>query len=293
MSRNSMSAKVNLFYNRREDCIMRGCVMGMPFPGMDPYLEHAILWEGFHARLIPVIANQLQPRLDPRYIASIEERVFVEEPQYRIPDIRIEQLSDTSKATLTLTDADVAVVLEASPIELRQKRVEILDAYNELKLVAVIEVISPTNKTAGEGRRSYLEKQQEILDRECHFVEIDMLRKGEPVFPITASGLQGISPFAYLTCVHRWPHRARFELYPRLLRQRLPRIRVPLIAPDPDVTLDLQAAVEQFYEDGRYHWRLKYHEPCRPALSDADQAWDDDQLRRWREQLPGNGQPAS
>jgi hypothetical protein len=266
--------------------------MGMPFPGMDPYLEHPILWEGFHARLIPVIANQLQPRLDPRYVTSIEERVFVEEPQYRIPDVRIEQLPDAGKAMVALAGVDAAVVLEASPIELRQKRVEILDAYNELKLVAVIEVISPTNKSGGDGRRCYLEKQQEILDRECHLLEIDLIRKGEPVFPIAASGLQGIPPFVYLTCVHRWPHRTRFELNPRLLWQRLPRISVPLVPPDPDVMLDLQAAVEQAYQDGRYHWRLKYHEPCHPALPDTDQAWADEQLSRWREQPPGNGQSA-
>ncbi len=57
-----------------------------PFPGMDPFLEHPVLWESVHARLIITIADQLQPRLDPRYIATIEERVFIEGPQRRIPD---------------------------------------------------------------------------------------------------------------------------------------------------------------------------------------------------------------
>ena len=38
--------------------------MNVPFPGMDPYLEHPVLWEGLHARLIVALANQLQPRLD-------------------------------------------------------------------------------------------------------------------------------------------------------------------------------------------------------------------------------------
>jgi hypothetical protein len=33
--------------------------MSIPFPGMDPYLEHPVLWEGFHARLIPEMADQL------------------------------------------------------------------------------------------------------------------------------------------------------------------------------------------------------------------------------------------
>jgi hypothetical protein len=51
--------------------------MNFPFPGMDPYLEHPVLWEPVHARLVIALANQLQPRLDPRYVASIEERVFI------------------------------------------------------------------------------------------------------------------------------------------------------------------------------------------------------------------------
>ena len=36
--------------------------MTYPFPGMDPYLEHPVLWESVHTRLIVAIANQLQPR---------------------------------------------------------------------------------------------------------------------------------------------------------------------------------------------------------------------------------------
>ncbi len=58
--------------------------MNYPFPGMDPFLEHPVLWERAHARLIVTIADQLQPKLDPRYITSIEERVFIE-PSKRRP----------------------------------------------------------------------------------------------------------------------------------------------------------------------------------------------------------------
>jgi Protein of unknown function (DUF4058) len=63
-----------------------GAAMNCPFPGKDPYLEHPVLWEGVHARLMVAIANQLQPKLDPRHVASIEERVFIEGPQRRVPD---------------------------------------------------------------------------------------------------------------------------------------------------------------------------------------------------------------
>jgi hypothetical protein len=162
--------------------------MNTPFPGMDPYLEHPVLWESVHARLIVAIANQLQPRLDPRYVASIEERVFVEGPQRRIPDIWVQKVADGGGAAVALAEAeaDTAVVVEVEDLELHETRVEILDAYNNMKLVALIEVVSPTNKAAGPGRESYVAKQQETLARDCHLVEIDLLRRGRHVLSIPA-----------------------------------------------------------------------------------------------------------
>lgn len=62
--------------------------MSMIFPGMDPYLEAPELWPGCHNSLIVYILDHLRPLLRPRYIAAIEERVFVEGLQRRelIPD---------------------------------------------------------------------------------------------------------------------------------------------------------------------------------------------------------------
>jgi len=73
--------------------------------------------------------------------------------------------------------------------------------------------------------------------------------------------------------VSRWPQRKRFALYPRRLRERLPRIKVPLVEPDPDVPLDIQAALEQVYGEGRYARRVRYEDPCEPPLAAAEQEW--------------------
>ena len=130
-----------------------GWPMNGPFPGMDPYLEHPVLWEGVHARLMVAIANQLQPKLDPRYVASIEERVFIEGPQRRdtrhLDSKRSARLMDRRQSRDV--DSDTAVIVEVDNLEIHETRVEILDSYNELKLVALIEVVSPTNKAAGPG----------------------------------------------------------------------------------------------------------------------------------------------
>ncbi len=215
--------------------------MKTPFPGMDPYLEHPVLWEGVHARFIVALANQLQPRLDPRYVASVEERVFIE--------------------------------IDVDDLEIHETRIEILDAYNGMKLVTMIELVSPTNKVAGPGRKSYVDKQQEALARDCHLVEIDLLRRGRHVLSIPKWRIVELRPYDYLVCVNRYPQRKRFELYPRRLRERLSRIGIPLADPDPDVRLDVQDALEQVYWDGRYMRRIRYDQPCQPRLRAKDQQW--------------------
>jgi hypothetical protein len=164
--------------------------------------------------------------------------------------------------------------------------VEILDSYNELKLVALIEVVSPTNKAAGPGRVSYKAKQAETLARECHLIEIDLLSHGRHVLGIPEWRVKPFAPYDSLCCVSRWPLRNRFELYPRTLRQRLPRVKVPLADEDPDVALDLQAAFEQVYIDGRYWRRVRYHEKCKPRLSSQDQAWAGERIAAFREARP-------
>jgi hypothetical protein len=280
--------------------------MATPFPGMDPYLEHPVLWESVHARLIIALANQLQPRLDPRYVASVEERVFIEGPQRRIPDLWVQQVPDSGPPPAAAQpETDEAVVVEVEELEIHEARVEILDAYNDMKLVALLEVVSPTNKYAGPGRDSYVRKQEQTLARDCHLIEIDLLRRGPHVLSVPEWLARQHDPYDYMACVNRWPRRNRYELYPRRLRQRLPRIKLPLVAPDPDVPLDIQAALEQVYEEGRYMRRVRYDEACEPPLEPADQQWASERWAAYRAAHPelfppaaparppeGNGPPA-
>jgi hypothetical protein len=261
--------------------------MSTPFPGMDPYLEHPVLWEGVHARLIVALANQLQPLLDPRYVTSIEERVFIEGPQRRIPDLWVQKVADAPPASPAASaNGDTAVIVEVDDLEVHESRVEVLDGYNDMKLVAIVELISPTNKAPGAGRDSYLDKQQEVLARDCHLVEIDLLRVGQHVLSVPEWRARALGPYDYLACVSRWPQRNRYRLYPRRLRERLPTVYVPLADPDPDVSLDVQAALDQVYQEGRYARRVRYDRPCEPPLSDADQVWANERWQAFQQAQP-------
>ena len=47
--------------------------MPTPFPGMDPYLERAEVWEEVHTRLIVAIADALGPQVRPKYRVGVEQ----------------------------------------------------------------------------------------------------------------------------------------------------------------------------------------------------------------------------
>src|SRR5262245_30245169 len=131
--------------------------MAMIFPGMDPYLEDPQLWPGIHNRLIVYLADYLQPRLRPRYIATLGERVFLEWPQRNIiPDASLKRgRRDERDGGVALLEADAPILVRAPGLEIHESYVAILDCRSGQQVVTVIEVISPSNKYAGPGRDSY------------------------------------------------------------------------------------------------------------------------------------------
>lgn len=270
--------------------------MTMIFPGMDPYLEDPLLWPGFHNRLVVYLADQLQPQLRPRYIAAVEDRVFLEEtPRAIIPDVWVRERSDFAtesgggvamlEATAVATDeseldADEELLISLSDLDEHESYIEILDRQSGQRVVTIIEVLSPSNKAFGRGRESYKAKQREVLGSTAHLVEIDLLRDGEHTVAVPQSAVEQYRTYDYLVSINRARgFRSDFNTYPRSLRERLPRIRIPLANGDRDVTLDVQAAIAQTYEAGSYRDRLKYNTDCVPPLRAEDQAWATELIR--------------
>ena len=161
-----------------------------PFPGMNPYLESAGLWPDAHTSIIIGLRDFLVPRLQPDYGVRVEQRVFVaREPyasnglaQVRVPDAVVLTAAagagsrrETTAAEPKPGAAAVAVALPAAEL-LRQRYLRVLRADN-MEVVAVIEVLSPANKS-GADRRDYLGKRAEVRASTAHLVEIDLLRAG-------------------------------------------------------------------------------------------------------------------
>ena len=53
--------------------------MPSPFPGMNPYLEHADVWQDFHQSFIPLLCQLLGEQVRPKYLVKIEEQIFIHE----------------------------------------------------------------------------------------------------------------------------------------------------------------------------------------------------------------------
>lgn len=261
--------------------------MAMIFPGMDPYLEDPLLWPGVHNAFIVYLRDQLRPLLRPRYIAAVEERAYIQGYDRPIePDVWVGRRAapgpgDGDGLATVEEEMDAPTVVRVPEVEAHESYLAILDHDAGGRVVAVIELVSPANKYAGAGRDSYIRKQREVLDSEAHLVEIDLLRKGPHVLAVPEWLARGQGDYAYMASVNRAGElRDEFELYPRGLRQRLPRVRLPLAEGDPDVPLDLAAALAHTYEAGDYRLRIDYGKPCRPPLSAEDQSWADELIRR-------------
>jgi hypothetical protein len=136
-----------------------------------------------------------------------------------------------------------------------------------LRVVTVIELLSPTNKQ-GKGRQEYLRKRTEILESRSHLVEIDLLRGGVRL-PTT----EPLPPGDCIAFVCRQERLPDADVYAWPLRRRLPPVPIPLGEGDADVLLDLQQAFTAVYDRAGYDLLLDYEADLKPALRPNDAEW--------------------
>jgi hypothetical protein len=158
------------------------------------------------------------------------------------------------------------------PTPIPHLTVEIRDAANR-QLVTAIEVLSLTNKR-GEGREEYLFKRRRILLSTAHLIEIDLLRQGQRV-PMREP-LPAAPYFVYLS---RAEHRPMTDVFPIASSDPLPVVPVPLLGDDPDVPLDLQAALGNIYDLLGYDLAIDYSRPPETPVPQEQEAWLESVLR--------------
>lgn len=251
--------------------------MPSPFPGMDPYLESPTHWSDFHATFIQSWREAIADRLPNNYFARIGEDVVLIQPeppirQGRIPDVLV------GRDVLRSGDGGTAVAARARVEPTQFTNIDYLDPHTEAyieivgfpdqEVVAVLELLSPTNKS-GDGRGFYLEKRQQLLRQKVHIVELDLTRAGKR--------LQLDRPLPqgdYYAFVSRSDHRPYCDVYPWTVRDPLPPIPIPLLAPDADVEINLSDAFRVACQRGRYERLIRYEQAAPPpSFAGEDAEW--------------------
>lgn len=222
--------------------------MPSPFPGMDPYLENPKLWPAFQHQLLACLYQILLPGLVDRYRARVGTRSYVSEMALFTSIIR-EQYTEEF-------------------IEIRNR--------TDGKLVTLLEVVSPANKSTPAGRQAYLDARQIAVAQKAGIVEIDLVMQGKPTLNYSRDGLP---EYDYAVTVTRTNAPDRYEIYTATLQKRLPKFKLPLAADDRDALLDLQAAFARAYDLGTFANQINYK-----GLPHADVPFSGE-YKSWTEEL--------
>jgi hypothetical protein len=220
----------------------------------------------------------------------MQERVYIELPQgsrhEHDPDVRV--IEDPGRRTGSVVDliqepTGVAAVAQPLPIDLdiepkTESFLEVIDLRSGHPVISSIEVISPGNKRPGDGRRLYVQKRQDMLRAGVNTVEIDLLRGGETLLPVSPDRVPPTYKTKYLVWIWRAADSRQLAVYRIPLRDRLLVIPIPLGPTDTDTTVDLHAILDQCYRNGGYD-DIDYRLPPSPLLEDDDAAWADVLLR--------------
>lgn len=256
-----------------------------PFPGMDPYLEST--WGNLHTQMIGKIAAQLQPVLPRDLRARVTEHVTVDAESRRsgrYPDVRVierpglEPDSRETRSDIAIAEPLVLEIAEWQEEPLTERWVEIRETSTGHELITVIELLSPANKKPGSNRDAYLQRQWDLKWSNANLVEIDLLRQWGHVLPVADDQIPSDDRTPYRVSVWRTWHPRQLNLFRIGLRDRLPRVPIPLRQSDEAVPLDLQESLDYCYDVSGYD-DIDYTIEPDPPLEPDDATWADELLR--------------
>jgi hypothetical protein len=207
---------------------------------MDPYLEDSKLWPLFQQQLVLCLHQMLQPGLMDRYRARINQRQYFIEQALFTSVVREEHIEEL--------------------IEIRQR--------SDGRLVTLIDVVSPTNKSTATGRQAYLERR--ASSRGASLIEMDLLLQGQPMLEYSRNGLPD---WDYAITVTRASSPDRHEIYTATLQKPLPRFRLPLSPDDRDTVLDMQAIFARCFDHSAFADKIDYTSDPPLVIPDEDRRW--------------------
>jgi hypothetical protein len=216
---------------------------------MDPYLEEEKHWPVFQHHLVGCLYQAILPGLVDRYRARVGQRQYT-----------------TEQALFTSIIRDCH---EEEMIEIRQR--------SDGRLITLVEVVSPANKTTAEGRKAYLTKREESRAVRASLVEVDLVLQGQPMLEYSRDGLP---EWDYAVTVTRSTQPEKHEIYTATLQKRLPRFRLPLASDDRDTVVDLQTTFTRAYDQANFGSTMDYGLNPAVKMNDDKRQWLRDYLRQ-------------
>src|SRR5262249_31654097 len=169
-----------------------------------------------------------------------------------------------------------ALVTSVGREEAHEDYIEIRQRHDG-RLVTLLEVVSPANKTTTAGRSAYLDKRREGKVANANLVELDLVLQGQPTLEYSRDGLPD---WDYAVTVTRSTQQERYEIYTATLQKRLPRFRLPLAADDRDTVLDLHTAFTRCYDQGGFAAKIDYAKDPSTPLNSEDRQWLQEVLKQ-------------
>ncbi|MGB3300147.1 MAG: DUF4058 family protein [Phormidesmis sp.] len=277
--------------------------MPIPFPGMNPYLEHPDLWPSVHQKMIAAIADVLEKRLPSGYKVKLQERHYQVSGEDSLvvgspglswnsqessqASLQAENRTASLSAALPTSESSAGAsvnpkvsaclspgrpisVLIPVPQKVYETYLEIVNLAGET--VTIIEALSPKRKRPGRGRTFYERYREAIFGSAIHFVEIDLLRGWEPpsIYGPDEAG-------DYRILISRSEERPLAELYTWTVTEAIPQIVLPLSGPD-GLPFCLKSVVDQACD--RTDLLVNYQQAPLPPLRHHENIWLEDFLQK-------------
>jgi hypothetical protein len=219
---------------------------------MDPFLEEEAIWPVFQHHFVTCLYQILLPGLVDRYRARVGQRHYATEQPLFTSVLRLEHHEEF--------------------IEIRQR--------SDGRVITLLDMVSPTNKTTTEGRQVYLEKRRDAKSAGANLIEIDLVLQGRPTLDYQREP-QPDSPADYAITVVRASNPARPDILTGSLQKPLPaRCKFPLARDDRDVVLDLQATFVRSFDQSGLGSKIDYAKDPSAPLTSEHRAWLDELLKQ-------------
>jgi hypothetical protein len=215
---------------------------------MDPYLEDAALWPVFDHQLVTCLYQALLPALVDRFRARVGQRHYATEQPLFTSVIREEH---------------------------HEEYIEILQRKDG-RLVTLVDVVSPANRSTDAGRQAYLHKRRDAKIVGANLVELDLVLQGQPMLDYSRENLP---EWDYTITVTRATRPDRYEIWTTTLQKELPRFKLPL-AGDEHAIVDLRSIFAKSYEQGGFTGKIDYTREPPTVLDAQDRIWLDNLLKQ-------------